>query len=246
MTLIPQMTSNISIIIPTLNEEHTLPSLHWLPDMVRECIVVDGGSRDDTVRVAHDLGFVVKRCTGGRGAQLNLGTAAASAPLLLFLHADTQLPSDFAHAVTQCLANPATAVGSFRLVVNKEGMAMRMITQGANLRSRFLQLPYGDQALFLRKETFDELGGFPELPIMEDYIFIRKAKKKGRVVTLPQAVTTSGRRWQQLGPIRTTMVNQLILCAYHLGVPAEKLASFYRSGLFFGKFRGNKGTNKIL
>ncbi len=230
MTLTQQKTSNISIIIPTLNEAHNLPALQPLLGIVRECIVVDGGSTDDTSKVARSLGFQVEECAEGRGPQLNLGAACASAPLLLFLHADTQLPPDFPHAVTNCMANPAAMVGAFRLKVEGGGIVMRAIVRGANLRARFLQLPYGDQALFLRKEVFTELGGFPELPIMEDYVFVRKAKKRGKVVTLPQEVTTSGRRWQRLGAIRTTLVNQLVILAYHLGVPAEKLVSFYRTG----------------
>ncbi|MBU1232825.1 MAG: TIGR04283 family arsenosugar biosynthesis glycosyltransferase [Proteobacteria bacterium] len=246
MTLIEQTISNISIIIPTLNEAQSLSALQPLLKTAAELIVIDGGSTDDTVRIAQSLGFRVEACTGGRGAQLNFGAKCASAPTLLFLHADTLLPPDFHHMVTTCLTRPDTIMGAFRLHVEGGGWLLKNIIRGANIRSQLLQMPYGDQAFFLLKENFIKLGGFPELPIMEDYVFVRQAKKRGKVVTLPQEVTTSGRRWQRLGPVQTTLINQLIICAYHLGVPAKTLASFYRRGLIFGKFSGNKRAHRRL
>lgn len=246
MTLTQQKISNISIIIPTLNEAQNLSALRPLMETGAELIIVDGGSTDDTVTLAHELGFRVETCSGGRGAQLNFGAQCAASPILLFLHADTLLPSNFEQLVTACLAGPDTALGAFRLRVEGARSLLKTIIKSANLRSKLLQLPYGDQAFFLRKEIFEKLGGFTELPIMEDYIFARQAKKMGKVVTLPQEVITSGRRWQRLGPLRTTLINQLIICAYHLGVSPKTLASFYRSGLIFGKFSGNKRTNHRL
>ncbi|MBU0944543.1 MAG: TIGR04283 family arsenosugar biosynthesis glycosyltransferase [Proteobacteria bacterium] len=243
MTLTQQKISNISIIIPTLNEAQNFSTLQPLLETGTELIVVDGGSTDDTIRLARSLGFRVETCSGGRGAQLNFGARCATSPLLLFLHADTLLPADFKERVTACLAAPDIILGAFRLRVPGAGWLLQRIIQSANLRSQLLQLPYGDQALFLRKEHFNLLGGFPELPIMEDYVFVRQAKKMGKVITLPQEVCTSGRRWQRLGPFRTTLINQLIICAYHLGVPAQSLASFYRRGLLFGRVSRNKGTN---
>ncbi len=246
MTLTQQKISNISIIIPTLNEAQNLSALLPLLETDAELIIVDGGSTDDTVKLAHNLGFRVETCSGGRGAQLNFGAQCATSPILLFLHADTLLHPNFQQLVTACLARPDIILGAFRLQVKEAGFFLKTILKSANLRSRLLQLPYGDQAFFLRKENFKKLGGFTELPIMEDYIFARQAKKKGKVVTLPQEVITSGRRWQRLGPLRTTLINQLIICAYHLGVSPKRLASFYRSGLIFGKFSGNKGTDHRL
>lgn len=246
MTLTQQMTSNISIIIPTLNEAGNISALQPLRTRVAEVIIVDGGSTDETVKIASSLGFRVETCSRGRGAQLNFGAACASTPLLVFLHADTLLPPHFQELVSTCLADPDIILGAFRLKVEGGGLLLKTIIQSANLRSQILQLPYGDQAFFLRKKDFTSLGGFPELPIMEDYIFARRARKKGKVATLAQEVITSDRRWQRLGPIRTTLINQAVLCAYHLGVAPKTLASFYRSGLVFGKFSGNKGTDHGL
>ncbi len=230
MTSIQQKTSNISIIVPTLNEAENLPSLQAVAMMVEELIVVDGGSTDDTVKIAKNLGFRVieEVCSGGRGAQLNTGAANASSPLLLFLHADTLLPSGFQYDVTECLANPDIILGAFSLKVNGGGALLNFIAMCANIRSRFLQLPYGDQTFFLRKNDFTKLGGFPKLPIMEDFTFVKQAKKLGTIKTLPQTVTTSARRWQRLGPMRTTLINQLVILGYYMGMKPEKLAAFYR------------------
>jgi hypothetical protein len=105
---------------------------------------------------------------------------------------------------------------------------MRCIEWGTNLRSALLQLPYGDQGLFLEKRVFEAMGGFPEMPIMEDFVFMRRLRKRGRIVTLPEAVLTSARRWQELGVLRTLVVNQLMILGYIAGVPVERLARLYR------------------
>ncbi|MEN8200448.1 MAG: TIGR04283 family arsenosugar biosynthesis glycosyltransferase [Thermodesulfobacteriota bacterium] len=247
MTSTKPKTSNISIIVPTLDEADNLAALHSIASMANELIIADGGSEDETVRLAKEYSFQVVVSHGGRGAQLNAGAAAAASPLLLFLHADTRLPADFPEAVTACLENPATILGAFSLQVETGRPLIRLICRAANIRSKILQLPYGDQALFLRKDTFNKLGGFPEIPIMEDYALVKSAQKAGQVVTLSQAVTTSTRRWQKLGPIRTTLVNQLMLAGYHLGISPVKLALFYRSRTrsIFRKLGGDKGTDTV-
>lgn len=230
MTLTQQMTSNISIIVPTLNEAVNLPGLLPAAKKVKELLVIDGGSSDNTVFIAKELGFRVIEETGpgGRGTQLNTGAANASGSFLLFLHADTLLPLDFSHAISTCLANSENILGSFRLQVKNSGKLLKLVLWFTNIRSKFLQLPYGDQSFFIRKQNFMELGGFPEVPIMEDFIFVKQAKKKGKIVTLDQAVITSARRWQRLGVLRTTVTNQLVVLGYYLGIKPEKLAAFYR------------------
>ena len=246
------MTYTISIIIPTLNEAENIPALRPLLAQVSEVIVVDGGSNDSTVELAEKSGMTVLCSDRGRGAQLNKGAAYASSDILLFLHADTQLPKPFPKLIRDCLGPSKVTLGAFSLAVKPSSPSMAFICAGANIRSSLFQLPYGDQALFIRKSLFEELGGFPELPIMEDYLFVKRARSKGSITTLPHTVTTSARRWQKLGPLRTTWTNQLMLLGYSLGVSPERLALFYRSrgqGVFrrlIGKLRGNKGANTIL
>lgn len=239
------MTSSISIIIPTLNEAENIPALKMLFPQVSEVIVVDGGSSDTTVQLAADLGFSVLHTDKGRGAQVNLGASKATSQILLFLHADTVLPPAFPKLINNCLEQKDTILGAFSLGIKPTSWLLRMVSAGTNLRSRLLQLPYGDQSLFIRKTDFEKLGGFPETPIMEDYIFVKLAKRKGKVETLPQKALTSARRWQKLGPLRTTCINQLMILGYCLGVTPEKLVSLYRTGSLFGKFGGDKRTHTI-
>ena len=223
-------TSNISIIVPTLNEADNLALLQTAAAEVDELIVVDGGSTDDTVKRAGALGYRILEANGpgGRGAQLNIGADNASSEILLFLHADTLLPSDFSRRVMSCLDDPGNSLGAFSLKVDSGRGLLRCIVAFANLRSRLLGLPYGDQSLFMRKNDFLKIGGFPEVPIMEDFMLVKAAKKHGRIRTLPQTVTTSARRWQRLGPLRTTCINQLVVLGYYMGVSPRKLAAFYR------------------
>ena len=232
MTSIPLQTSDISIIIPTLNEEEQIGNWQKLQSLVGdhsgEIIIVDGGSSDQTVSLARSLGFRVESCHPGRGAQLNHGARLARGRVLLFLHADTALPADFTQALCRCLNETSTIAGAFSLTIEGAGLLLKLISLGANLRSRLLQLPYGDQAIFIRRNEFLRLGGFPETPIMEDFIFIRKARQEGRITTLTQSVTTSPRRWQRLGVISTTFINQLVILGFYARIPLEKLASLYR------------------
>jgi uncharacterized protein len=249
MTSTPLQTSDISIIIPTLNEEGQIRNWQWLQSPVGdhspsihgardtgasmpcdhsgEIIIVDGGSSDQTVALARSQGFRVETCQSGRGAQLNHGARLASREILLFLHADTRLPADFAGPLLQCLNNTSTIAGAFSLSIHNAGWLLQAICLCANLRSRLLQLPYGDQALFIRRKDFLKLGGFPETPIMEDFIFIKKIGEKGKITTLPQKVITSARRWHRRGIVRTTLINQLVVLGFYGGVPLQKLASLY-------------------
>ncbi len=229
MTSTPLKISDISIIIPTLNEEENISRIPAnLLDSVGEIIVVDGGSSDETARRAEEKGIRVETTSPGRASQLNHGADCCNGSILLFLHADTELPEDFIEPLLQTLERSDVIAGAFSLAIRGGSTTLKAIAYCANLRSRYLQLPYGDQAIFIRREHFEELGGFPLLPIMEDYVFIKKAKRQGKVVTLAQKVTTSSRRWQRLGVLRTTITNQIILLGYALKVPPEKLASLYR------------------
>jgi rSAM/selenodomain-associated transferase 2 len=233
MTSTPLKTSDISIIIPTLNEESEVERWRELcghsgDGGAGEIIIVDGGSSDQTVALARGQGFRVESRPPGRGAQLNYGAGLARGKVLLFLHADTRMPPGFAGMIRQCLSETDALAGAFRLAIDQAGPGLKLIELCANLRSRLFQLPYGDQAFFIRRDDFWRLGGFPETPIMEDFLFIRQAGRQGRIVTLPQAVTTSARRWRRLGVLRTTIINQLVLLGFYAGVPLAKLASLYR------------------
>ncbi len=220
----------ISVIIPTLNEAHHIGPL--LQDLGRasdiEAIVVDGGSRDATAAKVRSMGARVIATPPGRALQMNRGAAAARGRLLFFLHADSRLPRGFDQVIRQAMARPGAVAGAFRLRIDAPGAALRFVEFWANLRSCLLRMPYGDQGLIVGTDLFQELGGFPMLPIMEDFELVRRLRSRGRIVILPAAVRTSARRWLNLGAGRTTLINQAIVLAYLAGVPPQRLARFYR------------------
>jgi rSAM/selenodomain-associated transferase 2/rSAM/selenodomain-associated transferase 1 len=218
----------ISVVIPALNEAaFILRTIEAAKANHVEIIVVDGGSTDETRELALKAGAKVIQCPRGRGRQLNEGARHASGKIIIFLHADTILPDGFVSEVITTLSKPKTVAGTFRLGITGENWALGMVSLFANLRSVFCQLPYGDQAIFIQKDQFQRVGGFPDTPIMEDYALILRLKKLGRIAIAPQAVKTSGRRWDKLGYIRTFLINQLMIIGYHMGVPADKLERFY-------------------
>jgi len=221
--------NKLSIVIPTLNEESYLGAL--LDQLERESnveiIVVDGGSIDDTVAIASRRATVIKS-ERGRGHQMNRGARAARGDLLLFLHADSKPPANLASWVRRALAFEEVALGAFSLKIDATGAAYRFLEVTANLRSSWFGTPYGDQGFFIRKDTFDALGEFPELPVLEDYAFVRKARKLGRVITLPEPNTVAARRWQNEGVLRVTVRNVVTFFAYPLGVSPERIARWYR------------------
>jgi rSAM/selenodomain-associated transferase 2 len=224
----------ISIIIPVLNEatiiKKTLGQLTQYSEI--EIIVVDGGSQDETVTIAKSSANIVKVLTvigKGRAGQMNAGANLAQSDILLFLHADTQLPANFIELVSKTLKQKRIIAGAFELAIDSSGIPLRGIEILVKMRSRLLSLPYGDQALFISKQAFIQAGGFADLPIMEDFEFIQRVGKLGRIAIAPAAVTTSGRRWQKLGVWQTTLINQLMIAGYYLGISPAKLSKFYRS-----------------
>ncbi len=216
----------LSVIIPTLNEETTIA--HTL-ECVRggsawEVVVVDGQSTDRTREIARAQGATVVESLPGRGRQLTLGASIATGDTLLFLHADTSLPSGFDDYIFRTLDQPGVCAGAFRLLIDAEGRPFRVIEKMVNFRSRFRQMPYGDQAIFVSTDAFREAGGFPDLPIMEDYVLIRRLRRLGRIEIAPATVVTSARRWIKHGVWRTTLRNQICIIAYRLGVPLARIA----------------------
>jgi hypothetical protein len=226
----PSSTQKISIIIPALNEAatigRTLSHLDGVDDL--EVIVVDGGSIDATVELARSRGVQVIQSKPGKAIQMNTGAAAATGDILVFLHSDTLLPEGFSHQIVATLNQKDVAAGAFRLSIDSPAAGIRFIESMANLRSRFLRLPYGDQALFMKKSLFDQIGCFPQMQIMEDFMLVRRLKQRGKIVIVPKAVVTSPRRWLHLGILKTWIINQVIIIAYYLGLPSERLTRIYR------------------
>jgi len=233
----------ISIIIPVLNEaDHILPTLASVGEAKDvEAIVVDGGSVDGTVNLVEKIPFaptsvkVISAATG-RASQMNAGAAVAKGAILLFLHADTRLPVGFDSIVRDCLRKPQgvpersrrVVAGAFRLQIDGDRAGLRLVEMGVNWRSRLLGLPYGDQGIFMPATVFHDIGGFPNLPIMEDVASIRRLQRLGTIAIAPAAVITSGRRWQKLGILKTTWINQLAIVAYFLGVSPHRIRRWYQ------------------
>ena len=228
-TVNSQPCPNLSLIIPTLNEAATLPlTLARIPKKQSiEVLVVDGGSHDETPTLAASLGARVLRSPRGRAKQMNAGAGQAKGRMLLFLHADTFLPSEFLEHISQILSRPITAGGAFQLKLEPPLPGLKAIERLANWRARVFQLPYGDQAIFLRTEHFKALGGFKEIPIMEDVDLIRRLRRQGRIEIAPVPAVTSSRRWKQNGVWRTTLKNQIALAAFWVGISPDRLSRWY-------------------
>ena len=219
----------ISVIIPTLNEAGAIePTISKLKKYRQtEIIIVDGGSQDRTVEIARSMGVRVLTSAASKATQMNTGAAEATGKVLLFLHADTRLPENFENCVPAALARDGICAGAFSLHIDSDAGGLRFIERVANWRSRFFQMPYGDQALFVSRNLFHEIGGYPEYPIMEDFELVRRLKRKGKIVILPESVLTSPRRWLNYGILKTWLLNQIIIAAYYLGISPQRLSQWY-------------------
>jgi rSAM/selenodomain-associated transferase 2 len=219
----------VTVIIPTFDEED------WIAATVTsafaagaaEVIVADGGSVDRTPRYATGAGARVLLAEQMRARQLNLGAHAASHETLIFLHADTHLPPNAAQAVESALESGAD-FGGFRIDFAEEAIKLRLAAAMINLRTRLTRCPWGDQAQFIRRQTFFGAGCFLEIPLMEDYELAQRMKRRGRSVLLPMAVTTSGRRFLRKGVIRTAAHNWRTIMRYRGGEDIDALARSYR------------------
>ncbi|MEX0655135.1 MAG: TIGR04283 family arsenosugar biosynthesis glycosyltransferase [Phycisphaeraceae bacterium] len=216
----------ISVIIPAINEAANLPAAiaSARPSSCVEVIVVDGGSTDETSAVAKAHGASVITASPGRARQMNAGAEAARGDVLLFLHADTRLPFGYERQIEQVLAQPCGIAGAFPLAFDHVTPALRLIEAAANRRSRWRQLPYGDQAIFLRRETFSRMNGYRDLPVMEDFELVRRLRREGRIRLAPTAVITSARRCLHAGVWRTTWTHQCMILAWRLGIAPTRLA----------------------
>jgi len=221
----------LSVIVPTLDEEATIASTlaHARRPGDVELVVVDGGSRDETVNVARPLADRVLDAPRGRAVQMNAGAAAARGAVLLFLHADTRLPDDYPALVAEALAPADVVGGRFDIRLDAPGLAYRVIERLIGLRSRLTGVATGDQAIFVRRDAFVRVGGYPAIPLMEDIALCRALKRAGRMAALRDVVVTSARRWQRDGLVRTVALMWTLRLAYYAGVSPARLARAYRA-----------------
>lgn len=222
----------VSVIVPTLDEASALPGLldhlRELPGRF-EVLVADGGSTDGTAALAqaHLLLPLVLEVGGGRGRQLNAAAAVAAADLLLFLHADSRLPSTAYASLVEAARDPRTGGGNFELRFEGRDPFARGLTAVYRLQRR-LGYYYGDSSIWVRRWVFQEIGGYRPLAVMEDYDFARRLERAGGTACLPGPALTSARRWRRLGPLRTVASWVVIRWLYALGIPTERLAGLYR------------------
>jgi rSAM/selenodomain-associated transferase 2 len=221
----------LSVVIPALEEGATigalLGDLRALP-VAHEVIVVDGGSRDDTIAVASAMGASVIASPPGRGRQLRAGAAAARGAVLCFLHADVRLPSETIAALDRLAGRGAPGTSAFRLRIDGGRWSYRLVELGANLRSQVLGLPYGDQGLVVSRSTYDRAGGYADVPLMEDVLLARALRIAGGVTLRREHVLASARRWERDGVWRRSASNLILLGRFLLGADPGTLARRYR------------------
>ena len=224
----------LAIVVPVLNEAANIPALCAHLQSIApsaEVVLVDGGSTDDTVRLARAEGMQVVRAPRGRARQMNAGANATQAPHLLFLHADTQLPEQALNLVQDALQQRALqhlVWGRFDVRIQGQAKMLRVVAFFMNWRSRLTGIATGDQAMFMTRQAYDKVNGFPNQPLMEDIEMSSALKRISPPICLRQQVLTSGRRWEQRGVWRTMVLMWRLRLAYWLGTPAEVLARAYR------------------
>ena len=227
------MNYRLSVIIPVLNEARIINStidqlvqLDFGGDL--EIIVVDGNPGGNTISAVNHPNVIKVIGAQGRGAQMNKGAAVATGNVLLFLHADTCLGHDALQQIFKVFDRNDVAGGAFDLEIQSAKKIFRLIEKVASIRSRLTRIPYGDQAIFLKKQLFDHIGGFKDIPIMEDVELMRRIKKAGMPIKLiRRTVRTTSRRWEKEGIVYGTLRNWTLITLYLLGVSPEKLNKFY-------------------
>ena len=221
----------ISVILPTINEAGSIrTALEALAPLRKgeiEFIVVDGGSTDGTCEEAARLADRVETAPRGRASQMNHGAYIARGDLLLFLHADTRLPVSAADFVRAALSDPSRHWGRFDVRIEPLRPLLRLVAWSMNFRSRITGIATGDQAIFVRKSAFNHVGGYPDIPLMEDIALSRRLKRLGPPVCLSEKAVTSGRRWERGGIVRTTLLMWRLRLEYFLGADPARLARRY-------------------
>jgi rSAM/selenodomain-associated transferase 2 len=223
-----------SLIIPVLDEAFRINEL--IDRLYRqfsgesfEIIVVDGDTNGSTIQAIHHP-RVVKLCSKtGRGVQMNAGAKAAQGEILIFLHADTELPPNALNHIRHIMSEKKYAAGAFELSFDSERWAFKLIAKAASWRYRLTQLPYGDQAIFMPQQYFFRIGGFAEIPIMEDLDLMRRVKKQGdKIFISKERIKTSARRWEKEGIVYCVLRTWFLASLYCLGVSPDKLAKYYQ------------------
>ncbi len=224
----------LSIIIPVLNEVQNINALiTHLRALERgsdvEIIVVDGDPAGNTINAVVDRGIIIAAGERGRGNQMNRGAALANSDVLLFLHADTFLPQNAVISIGETLCDPEYVAGCFDLGVRSPRRMFRITERYVAWRTHITRIPFGDQAIFIRRDYFERIGGFKEIPIMEDVELMRRIRGRGDVICIiPEKVSTSSRRWEKEGVLYVTFRNWMLQLLYVLGVSPERLVRFYR------------------
>lgn len=220
----------ISVIIPTFNEGKILrKSLGRLKKGINlEIIVVDGGSLDKTVTIAKEFTQKIFLTTKGRAIQMNEGARHAGGDILLFLHADSVIASGGLGKIVPAMIGLQAVGGAFQLAFDTDNVLLHMIAWLANLRTSITQVPYGDQGIFISRRTFEKMGGFNEIPIMEDVELAVRMKKEGKIILLKDKILTSPRRWEREGIFFTSLRNRVLMIAYFFGISPQRLANIYR------------------
>ncbi|WP_420870570.1 TIGR04283 family arsenosugar biosynthesis glycosyltransferase [Mariprofundus ferrooxydans] len=221
---------SIAVVVPVLNEQALLPALlerlHALP--ADEVVIVDGGSTDGTCQMLENSTIRWISSAAGRANQMNAGASVTDADILLFIHSDTEINSSCFTAVKRAMQDAATVAGRFDIRFSGGHPLLRMIAWFINTRSRLTLISTGDQCLFVRRSHFEATGGFPSQPLMEDIEFTKRLKRQGHIACLREQVTTSSRRWETHGILKTILLMWRLRLLYFFGVPAGDLASMYR------------------
>ena len=220
-----------SIIIPVLHEAKNInPLLEHLQELDENCeiIVVDGCPKRETIDNIRNKEIKKLISEEGRGRQMNTGAAIASGEILIFLHADTRLPVNALDRIRHSLQKKQYVGGAFDLSIRSDKLILKVIATCASLRSRLTRIPYGDQAIFIRKDYFNKIGGYKEIPLMEDVELMKRIKKRGdKIYIFSDRVFTSPRRWEKEGIICCTLRNWIIIILYLIGISPDKLARYY-------------------